>query len=109
MNYDLIELAKSCPDLTISVRLSNLVEANRGLIEQKKVLTDITSEVRQVKSSLETVKKEQVKHNDVLRTDVEEAKNNLLSYAKQIIAAILFLTLVILAISGLEAYIYKGL
>ena len=35
MNYDLIELAKSCPDLTISVRLSDLVEANRGLIEER--------------------------------------------------------------------------
>lgn len=36
MNYDLIELAKSCPDLTISVRLSDLIEANRELIEETK-------------------------------------------------------------------------
>ena len=32
MNYDLIELAKRCPDLAITVRLSDLVEANKGLI-----------------------------------------------------------------------------
>ena len=36
MNYDLIELAKRCPDLAITVRLSDLVEANRGLIEETK-------------------------------------------------------------------------
>lgn len=36
MNYDLIELAKRCPDLTITVRLSDLVEANKGLIEETK-------------------------------------------------------------------------
>ena len=36
MNYNLIELAKSCPDLTITVRLSDLVEANRELIEETK-------------------------------------------------------------------------
>ena len=36
MNYDLIELAKRCPDLAITVRLADLVEANRGLIEETK-------------------------------------------------------------------------
>lgn len=49
MNYDLIELAKRCPDLTITVRLSDLVEANRGLIEETK---------RELAQSLEASKPE---------------------------------------------------
>ena len=49
MNYDLIELAKRCPDLTIAVRLSDLVEANRGLIEETK---------RELEHSLEASKSE---------------------------------------------------
>ena len=36
MEYNLIQLAKQCPDLTISVKLTDLVEANKELIEQTK-------------------------------------------------------------------------
>lgn len=49
MNYDLIELAKRCPDLAITVRLADLVEANRGLIEETK---------RELAQSLEASKPE---------------------------------------------------
>ena len=49
MNYDLIELAKRCPDLAITVRLADLVEANRGLIEEIK---------RELAQSLEASKPE---------------------------------------------------
>ena len=49
MNYDLIELAKRCSDLAITVRLADLVEANRGLIEETK---------RELAQSLEASKPE---------------------------------------------------
>ena len=49
MNYDLIELAKRCPNLAITVRLADLVEANRGLIEETK---------RELAQSLEASKPE---------------------------------------------------
>ena len=91
-------------DTCIYGALIKSIEACMGLTEQKNVLNDIASEVRQVKSSLETIKKEQIKRNDVLRSDVEGIKHNLLSYAKQIIVTILLLSLIVLVISGLEAY-----
>ena len=91
-------------DTCIYGALIKSIEACMGLAEQKNVLSDIASEVRIVKSSLETIKKEQIKRNDVLRSDVEGIKHNLLSYAKQIIVTILLLSLIVLVISGLEAY-----
>lgn len=36
MNYNLIEFAKRCPDLTIIVRLADLIEVNKGLFEETK-------------------------------------------------------------------------
>ena len=40
------------------------IEACMTLTEQKNILSDITSEVKQVKSSLESIKKEQAKQNN---------------------------------------------
>lgn len=36
MEYDLIQLAKECPGLTVSIKLTDLVEANKELIEETK-------------------------------------------------------------------------
>lgn len=53
MNYDLIELAKRCPDLAITVRLADLVEANRGLIEEtKRELAKSMEACREMKSQI---------------------------------------------------------
>ena len=51
-------------DTCIYGALVKSIEACMGLTEQKNVLNDITSEVRQVKSSLENIKKEQTKQNN---------------------------------------------
>ena len=37
MEYDLIQLAKECPGLTVSIKLTDLVEANKELIEETKM------------------------------------------------------------------------
>jgi hypothetical protein len=50
-------------DTCIYGALIKSIEACMVLTEQKNVLTDITSEVRQVKSYLEVIKKEQAKQN----------------------------------------------
>ena len=49
MEYDLIQLAKECPGLTVSIKLTDLVEANKELIEEtkrnlQKTLEDAKSE-----------------------------------------------------------------
>lgn len=31
---DLIEVARQCPDLTVSIRLGDLIEANQNLVEE---------------------------------------------------------------------------
>ena len=31
---DLIEVARQCPDLTVSIRLGDLIEANQSLVEE---------------------------------------------------------------------------
>ena len=36
MEYDLIQLAKECPGLTVSIKLTDFVEANKELIEETK-------------------------------------------------------------------------
>ena len=110
MNYDLIELAKRCPDLTITVRLSDLVEANKGLIEgtkrelehsleacrevkeQKRKLNDITFELKQVKSLLDYLSKEQSKQSNVseeLMDAVKENTERIITHSKLIMAMLI--------------------
>lgn len=36
MTYDLIKLAKECPDITVSIKLNDLLEANNLLIAETK-------------------------------------------------------------------------
>lgn len=71
-----------------------------GLTEQKKVLTDITSEVRQVNSSLETIKKEQAKQNiaseDMMAAIKENAENTESDY--KLIFAMFFLVIIVIAV-----------
>lgn len=50
MEYDLIQLAKECPGLTVSIKLTDLVEANKELIKETK---------RNLQQTLEDAKSEE--------------------------------------------------
>ena len=50
MEYDLIQLAKECPGLTVSIKLTDLVEDNKELIEETK---------RNLQQTLEDAKSEE--------------------------------------------------
>ena len=66
------------------------------LTEQKKVLNDIASEVRQVKSSIETIKKEQTKQNqasDDIMTALKEDAESVESNYKLIFAMFIFVVI----------------
>ena len=39
---DLIEVARQCPDLTVSIRLGDLIEANQSLVEEARLPRDKT-------------------------------------------------------------------
>ena len=71
-----------------------------GLTEQKNVLNDIVSDVRHVKSALETIKKDQANQNkaseDMMTTIKENAENIESNY--KLIFAMLFLVVIALAV-----------
>lgn len=69
-----------------------------GLTEQKNVLNDIASEVRIVKSSLDTVKKEQTKQNkasDELLSTLKESTESILANFKPVMAMFVLVIIVI--------------
>lgn len=70
-----------------------------GLTEQKNILSTITSEVRQIKSSLEAIKKEQAKQNiaseDMMAAIKENAENTESNY--KLIFAMFFLVIIVIA------------
>lgn len=74
------------------------IEACMGLAEQKNVLNDIASEVRQVKSSLETIKKEQTKQNkasEELMIRVKEGTESILANFKPVMAMFVLVIVVV--------------
>lgn len=76
------------------------IEACIELTEQKNLLNDIASEVRQVKSSIETIKKEQTKQNqatdDIVAMVKENAENTESNY--KLIFAIFFFVVIAFAV-----------
>ena len=85
-------------DTCIYGALIKSVEACMGLTEQKNILSDITSEVRQVKSSLETIKKEQAKQNNAseeLMTTIKESTESIESNFKPVMAMFVLVIIVI--------------
>ena len=76
------------------------VEACIGLTDQKNVLNDIVSDVRHVKSALETIKKDQAKQNsaseDMMTTIKENAENVESNY--KLIFAMFFLVVIAIAV-----------
>ena len=87
-------------DTCIYGALIKSIEACMGLTEQKNILSTITSEVRQVKSALEIIKKEQAKQNiaseDMIAAIKENAENTESNY--KLIFAMFFLVVIALAV-----------
>lgn len=87
-------------DTCIYGSLVKSIEACMGLTEQKNILSTITSEVRQVKSALEIIKKEQAKHNiaseDMIAAIKENAENTESNY--KLIFAMFFLVIIVVAV-----------
>ena len=87
-------------DTCIYGALIKSIEACIGLTEQKNVLNDIISDVRHVKSALETIKKDQTKQNkaseDMMIAIKENAENAESNY--KLIFAMLFLVVIALAV-----------
>jgi len=76
------------------------VEACIGLTEQRNVLNDIISDVRHVKSALETIKKDQTKQNKAsedLMTAIKENAENIES-KHELVFAMFFLVVIVLAV-----------
>ena len=92
-------------DTCIYGALAKSMESCREIKEQNLKLNDTISELKQVKSLLEQLKKEQTKYNDGFKFGIVELKNNLLSHMRQIMLMILLLSVVILIAYGLETYV----
>ena len=76
------------------------IEACIGLSEQRDVLNDIISDVRHVKSALETIRKDQTKQNkaseDMMTTIKENAEN--IESKHELVFAMFFLVVIALAV-----------
>ena len=86
-------------DTCIYGALIKSIEACMRLTEQKNILSDIASEVRIVKSSLETIKKEQSKQNkasDELITRVKEGTESIEANFKPVMAMLGLIVFIIL-------------
>ena len=87
-------------DTCIYGALIKSIEACIGLTEQKNVLNDIVSDVRHVKSALETIKNDQANQNkesEDMMTAIKEDEENIESNYK-LIFAMLFLVVILLAV-----------
>ena len=87
-------------DTCIYGALIKSIEACMGLTEQKNVLNDITSDIRHIKSALETIKKDQTKQykasEDIMTALNENAESTESNY--KLIFAMFFLVVVVLAV-----------
>ena len=87
-------------DTCIYGALIKSIEACIGLTEQRNGLNDIISDVRHVKSALETIKKDQAKQNkaseDMITAIKENAENTESNY--KLIFAMFFLVVIVIAV-----------
>ena len=87
-------------DMCIYGALIKSIEACVVLTEQRNVLNDIISDVRHIKSALETIKKDQANQNiaseDMMTTIKEKAENTESNY--KLIFAMFFLVVISLAV-----------
>ena len=83
-------------DTCIYGALIKSIEACMGLTEQKNVLNDITSDIRHIKSALETIKKDQTKQykasEDIMTALNENAESTESNY--KLIFAMFFLVVI---------------
>ena len=86
-------------DTCIYGALIKSIEACMVLTEQKNVLNDIVSDVRHVKSALETIKKDQTKQNkaseDMITANKENAEN--IESKHKLVFAMFFFVVIALA------------
>ena len=87
-------------DTCIYGALIKSIEACMGLTEQKNVLNDIVSDIRHVKSALETIKKDQANQNKAsedmmiaIKDNVENTESNF-----KLIFAMLFLVIIVIVV-----------
>jgi hypothetical protein len=83
-------------DTCIYGALIKSIEACIGLTDQKNVLNDIVSDVRNVKSALETIKKDQAKQNcasEDMMTTIKENAENIESKHKLVFAMFFFVVI----------------
>ena len=95
-------------DTCIYGALIKSIEACIGLTDQKNVLNDITSDIRHIKSALETIKKDQTKQNKAsenLMTVIKENAENIESNYK-LIFAMFFLVVISLAVFAVTLRLY---
>ncbi len=87
-------------DTCIYGALIKSIEVCIGLTEQKNVLNDIVSDIRHVKSALETIKKDHANQNkaseDMMTAIKENAENTESNY--KLIFAMFFLVVIALAV-----------
>ena len=85
-------------DTCIYGALIKSIEACMGLTEQKNVLNDIISDVRHVKSALETIKKDQANQNKAsedMMIAIKENAENIESKHKLVFAMFFFVVIVL--------------
>ena len=89
-------------DTCIYGALIKSIEACIGLADQKNVLNDIISDVRHIKSALETIKKDQTKQNKAsedLMTAIKENAENIESKHKLVFAMFFFVVIVLVVLA----------
>ena len=95
-------------DTCIYGALIKSIEACMGLTEQKKVLNDIVSDVRHIKSALETIRKDRDKQNkaseDMMIAIKENAEN--IESKHKLVFAMFFLVVIALAVLAVTLRLY---
>ena len=89
-------------DTCIYGALIQSIEACMGLTEQKNVLNDIISDVRHVKSALETIRKDLTKQNKAsedMMTAIKENAENIESKHKLVFAMFFLVVIVIVVLA----------
>ena len=97
-------------DTCIYGALIKSIEACIGLTDQKNVLSDITSDIRHIKSALETIKKDQAKQNSAskdMMAAIKENAENIESNYKLIFAMFILVFIAVVANYFILMFIFR--
>ena len=97
-------------DTCIYGALIKSIEACIGLTDQKNVLNDIVSDVRHVKSALETIKKDQAKQNSAsedMMAAIKENAENIESKHKLVFAMFILVFIAVVANYFILMFIFR--